>query len=178
MKIYTKTGDRGTTQVYSKEVLRLSKDDILLDNYGNLDELNSQIGLLHAFINEHNITLPYPIDLGWIQNTLFAIGFAMSDDDNLSEDISKTLETWIDLMTAELPAQTSFILPGGSIPASQAHVCRTITRRAERTLVALGNDREINPIAMQFTNRLSDFFFTTARFLNYLSKVNDIKVTQ
>lgn len=176
MKIYTKTGDKGTTQVYTKEVLRLTKNDIVLENYGNLDELNSCVGLLQALLSDKQITLPYPIDLQWVQHTLFSIGFAISDDDTLTSEIVEQLESWIDLMTDALPAQTSFILPGGSIPASQSHVCRTVTRRAERTLVALSQVRDVNPLAIQFVNRLSDFFFVTARFLNYLSKVEDIMV--
>ncbi|MEM0910493.1 MAG: cob(I)yrinic acid a,c-diamide adenosyltransferase [Pseudomonadota bacterium] len=176
MKIYTKTGDEGTTQVYSKEVFRLPKNDALLENYGNLDELNANVGMLQSQVIEHRDTLLQNIDLYWIQNTLFTIGFALSDDDKIAANITDTLESWIDLMTDKLPSQTSFILPGGCVAASQAHICRTVTRRTERSLVALSNQRDINPLALQFINRLSDFFFVMARYLNQISHCDDIKV--
>ncbi|MDT0594166.1 cob(I)yrinic acid a,c-diamide adenosyltransferase [Glaciecola petra] len=181
MKIYTKQGDKGTTAVYTHEVLRLSKDDILLDCYGTLDELNANLGLIVAKLRAANsqtneLTSEWLDTLQTCQQQLFAIGFAISDDDKLHLSSVDKLEVHIDKMQSKLPPQTSFILPGGSEIAAQIHVARTITRRAERILVSLSKQHEVNEIALTYLNRLSDFLFVLARYCNFVSNIKDISV--
>jgi cob(I)alamin adenosyltransferase len=176
MKIYTKGGDQGQTQIYADQVLRLSKSDSVLDCYGTLDELNAHIGLLRSYINQDNALSIVGKQLEPIQQALFQIGFAISAATKLVDQDVKNLEHEIDRLQALLSTQTSFILPGGCIAASQAHVCRTVARRAERNLVALIPEHTIPAICLQFINRLSDYLFVIARSLNHESGVNDIKV--
>jgi cob(I)alamin adenosyltransferase len=181
MKIYTKTGDRGTTQVYTSEVLRLDKNDAILECYGSIDELNSHIGLLSALmsnidadINDANSLSPtFMFD---IQKTLFSIGFAISDKPQIDENATQVLEDAIDKLQQELPAQTKFILPGGSQLAAQAHICRTVARRAERTIVSVSQQRNVPAICIQYLNRLSDYFFVAARAFNCRAQIADIEV--
>ena len=175
MKIYTKGGDQGQTQIYADKVLRLSKSDAVLDCYGTLDELNAHLGLLHSYINlQTNSSAARPLQT--IQQALFQIGFAISANSKLSQTDVEQLEIEIDNMQAILAPQTTFILPGGCIAAAQAHVCRTVTRRAERNLVALIDEHPIPEVCLQFINRLSDYLFVLARSLNHQTGVNDIKV--
>ncbi len=189
MKIYTKQGDKGTTAVYTKEVIRVSKDDILVETYGTLDELNSQIGLLVSCINTmspfndstNNMTEVTEIskwvtNLQTCQHDLFTIGFALSDTDKLTNESVGKLETWIDTIQSTLPPQTHFILPGGSFISSQTHVVRTIARRAERTLVSLSKIHDVNATSIAYLNRLSDFMFVFARLMNKVNSIEDIKV--
>jgi cob(I)alamin adenosyltransferase len=179
MKIYTKTGDKGTTQVYTAEVLRLSKDDIILECYGTLDELNSHIGLLSALlisvkgINTEALSCEF---LQAIQHNLFAIGFAISDKPQLNETSVEALEEAIDKLQSTLAPQTKFILPGGSHLGAQAHVARTIARRAERKLVSLSAQQNIPDICIAYINRLSDYLFVAARSLNAATGIADIEV--
>lgn len=181
MKIYTKQGDTGTTAVYTHEVLRMSKDDILLDCYGTLDELNAHLGLLVSKLQTSNIQTRDPSS-DWqkaiqeCQQQLFAIGFALSDSDKLNQSSVTTLENHIDDMQEKLPTQTSFILPGGSELAAQTHVARTVTRRAERILVSLSKHHQVSDLALIYLNRLSDFLFVFARYCNFVSNIEDIKV--
>ncbi|MGQ8365799.1 cob(I)yrinic acid a,c-diamide adenosyltransferase [Glaciecola sp. 1036] len=177
MKIYTKQGDAGQTSVYTSQILKVDKDHVLLDTYGSFDELNANVGLAIAQLvtddNKHKILVE---TLTFIQNSIFNIGFALSDEDKLTQDMIERLEFWIDEMSQQLAPLTSFILPGGSITAAQLHVCRTIARRAERHLVSLKKNHSINPLALAFTNRLSDYFFVAARFVNMQQNKPDIKV--
>ncbi|KXI30773.1 cob(I)yrinic acid a,c-diamide adenosyltransferase [Paraglaciecola hydrolytica] len=175
MKIYTKGGDQGQTQIYADKVLRLSKSDAVLDCYGTLDELNAHLGLLHSYINlQTNSSAARPLQT--IQQALFQIGFAISANSKLSQTDVEQLEIEIDNMQAILAPQTTFILPGGCIAAAQAHVCRTVTRRAERHLVALMQEHTVPGVCLQYINRLSDYLFVLARSLNHQTGVNDIKV--
>lgn len=180
MKIYTKTGDKGTTQVYTSEVLRLNKDDAILECYGTIDELNSHIGLLSSLLNqssnEHTDTVLNPAFMFDIQQTLFSIGFAISDKPQLSENAPLILENAIDILQQKLPAQTKFILPGGCQAAAQAHICRTVARRAERTIVSVAQQQNVPDICFQYLNRLSDYFFVAARALNAKANIADIEV--
>ncbi len=179
MKIYTRQGDSGETQVYAKQTLRVSKDDHILDTYGTLDELNAHIGLLVASLEQTDtVTSSHVVmaDLKNIQHNLFQIGFAISDSSQLSAEHVEHLEIQIDKMQEELPPQRHFILPGGTIAASQAHVCRTVCRRAERVLVGLGKVHQVDALAHQYLNRLSDYLFVIARALNHGAGVDDIKV--
>lgn len=185
MKIYTRTGDTGQTQVYTHEILKKDKDDSLLQCYGTLDELNSYVGLIAAQfladtnINDDTTALAHPEVLMWlqqIQHDIFAMGFAMSNASQLREDGVTWLETCIDSMTEDLAPQTSFILPGGTVNAAHVHVARTIARRAERELVTLHKHTELAPNVLKYINRLSDFMFVLARTTNAQSNVADISV--
>jgi cob(I)alamin adenosyltransferase len=192
MKIYTKTGDKGTTQVYTSQVLRLDKNDAILECYWSIDELNSHIGLLSILLigapseqqkpngqNALNIRLNEFVNPAFmfnIQQTLFSIGFAISDKPQIDNNATEALEIAIDAMQSELPTQTKFILPGGTQAASQAHICRTVTRRAERTIVTVAKQQNVPEICIQYLNRLSDYFFVAARYLNHRENHADIEV--
>jgi cob(I)alamin adenosyltransferase len=193
MKIYTRTGDTGQTQVYTHEVLKKDKDDSLLQCYGTLDELNSYVGLVAAHLvantntcantdsDTHTVTssLPHAEAIRWleqIQRDIFAMGFAMSNASQLRDDGVQWLESCIDSMTEQLAPQTSFILPGGTVNAAHVHVARTIVRRAERELVTLHKHTELAPNVLKYINRLSDFMFVLARATNAQSDIADISV--
>ncbi len=162
MKIYTRTGDAGNTQVYASQTLRVSKDDILLATYGDIDELNSHLGMLVCLLGEHG-ERPF---LENIQRTLFQAGFAISASSTLTSDDVAKLEKAIDAHTAILPPQTQFLLPGGCQAASQCHIARTVCRRAERTVIRLAGQHAVPDAVMAYLNRLSDYLYTLARTLN------------
>jgi cob(I)alamin adenosyltransferase len=172
VKIYTKGGDKGQTQVYADKPLRLSKSDEILECYGSLDELNAHLGLLVSLLNNSECCT----DLQRVQTLLFQIGFAISANSSVSQTDIDALEQKIDIMQSQLPAQTSFILPGGDQIAAQAHVCRTLTRRAERRLVALTEKYPVPELCLAYVNRLSDYLFVLARWQNFQAGIADIKV--
>ena len=168
MKIYTKKGDLGDTRIYADTPIKVRKDSSELACYGTLDELNSHIGLLQA-------QLETPVSLLTdIQRHLFQIGFAISATTALSEQDVLALEHAIDQLSEQLEPQRSFILPGGCIQAAQAHVCRTVTRRAERELVSLLEDYPVPAVVPAYLNRLSDYFFVLARWMNIKANQPDI----
>jgi cob(I)alamin adenosyltransferase len=176
MKIYTKTGDAGTTSLVGGK--RVNKDDDRLEAYGTIDELNSWVGLIIA-----TSILPAEDDntLIWIQNKLFDLGCELATEPEstwkpkqISTDDVARLESEIDRIDALLPKHNQFILPGGSAQAANAHIARTIARRAERRMVTLSNSTTINPPAMKFVNRLSDYLFVFARYLNKIAKKNEL----
>ena len=172
MKIYTKTGDKGHTQIYADKVVRLPKSANVLECYGTLDELNAHLGLLGSYIEA-------PEDktkLEQIQQILFQIGFAISATTKLVDSDISSLESQIDGMQNILPPQTSFILPTGCTAATQAHVCRTVTRRAERTMVALLDEYPVPDICLRYLNRLSDYLFVFARMQNFQAGIEETKV--
>ena len=164
MKIYTKTGDEGITSLYGGK--RVSKDDIRIEAYGTVDELNAFVGMLIA-------TLPTKSQkevLYQVQNRLFTIGSILASDPDkdlptpdLKEDDIEILENAMDNMDAQLPSLRSFVLPGGSQANSLAHVCRTVNRRAERRVISLSKVVELDPILVKYLNRLSDYFFILSR---------------
>jgi cob(I)alamin adenosyltransferase len=178
MKIYTKTGDSGMTGLFGGK--RISKDDARIEAYGTLDELNSFLGFLNIGFSENK----YNTVLFDVQNRLFDIGSHLASDPEkhvlpsgiTSEDISE-LERFMDDMDAELPPLKNFILPGGHVIVAQAHICRTICRRAERRVVTLQQYSEIDPMIVMYLNRLSDFLFILARFLAKKSGVEELKWT-
>ncbi|MBX3043402.1 MAG: cob(I)yrinic acid a,c-diamide adenosyltransferase [Candidatus Kapabacteria bacterium] len=176
MKIYTKTGDDGTTGLFNG--VRVSKYDIRVESYGTVDELNSIIGLARTFTAHIEISDALKI----ISNTLFTLGSDLATPLNpppkfevtrLSPESIAYLENLIDEYTDKLPPLKSFILPGGSQSASFLHQARTVCRRAERLIVRLSELENIGPFVIIFINRLSDYLFTAARYENHLSGISD-----
>jgi cob(I)alamin adenosyltransferase len=169
MKIYTRSGDHGETSLFTGG--RVRKDDPRVDAYGTVDELNSVIGLARA----HGISEP---GAGWlevIQNELFVVGADLATPlgsepswlVRLTAEPTAALEARIDQMDTELPPLRHFILPGGTVAASTLHIARTVCRRAERACLAVGElDEAINPHVVTYLNRLSDFLFVLARWVN------------
>lgn len=176
MKIYTKTGDQGTTSLFGGR--RISKDDLRIEAYGTIDELNSCIGLLNNMIQQDDLR-NHMLD---IQAYLFVIGSNLAADPENNSikvpalEVSKTnlLETWIDEMEKELKPLQYFVLPGGSQGSSQAHLCRTVCRRAERRVVSLSQMESVNPEIIIYLNRLSDYLFVLSRYLNQLNEIEEI----
>jgi cob(I)alamin adenosyltransferase len=172
MKIYTKTGDKGQTQIYAEQMIRMPKNADVLECYGTLDELNAHLGLLGSYISIEADKL----HIEKIQQTLFQIGFAISATTKVSDADVDMLESHIDRMQISLPAQTSFILPSGCTAATQAHVCRTVARRAERSMVALLDDYPVPDVCLRYLNRLSDYLFVFARAQNFQLGIEESKV--
>lgn len=176
MKIYTRTGDSGTTALLGGR--RVPKDDPRIEAYGTVDELNSFVGVARA-------TWPAsPIDeqLAMVQRDLFDIGAQLSaagDPRFKGADPARieALERAIDTMESELTPLRNFILPGGSVPASHLHVARTVCRRAERLVVALDDGSEDGQRTVVYLNRLSDYLFVAARYANLRSAVEDVAWT-
>lgn len=178
MKIYTKTGDKGQTSLF--DGTRLSKDDIRIEAYGTVDELNSNLGLLISLLPN------FPIEevefLIEIQRDLFVIGSYLAtpfDKINLLKlkEIDVTLisklEIAMDTMDSQLKELKSFILPGGSQSIAVCHICRTVCRRAERRVVTLASMDTINENLIIYLNRLSDYFFTMSRFIAFKSNIKE-----
>ena len=175
--VYTRTGDKGTTSLVGG--LRVSKTDVRLESYGTVDELNSHIGLLISLIkDEHDIEI-----LTRVQNLLFVVGSNLATDQSNTElrqasvvhaEEIMTLELEIDRIDAELPPLRAFVLPGGCQASAQCHVCRTVCRRAERRILALGEQAEVQPELLQFVNRLSDYLFVLASKINIDEKKSEI----
>ncbi len=175
MKIYTKTGDKGTTSLLGGT--RVSKDDLRIEAYGTLDELNSHIGLLIAYLNEDEIIGK----LSTIQSLLFNLGshLAAESDDHpslpeLTEAYVTDLEVAIDHYETELEPMKSFILPGGSVAVAQAHVCRTVARRAERRIIGAGIEHKNIDLIVKIMNRLSDFLFVLSRLIAKRAGIDDV----
>ncbi|MFW5851379.1 MAG: cob(I)yrinic acid a,c-diamide adenosyltransferase [Bacteroidota bacterium] len=164
MKIYTKTGDAGTTSLLGGT--RVSKYHIRLESYGTIDELNAHVGLLRDMIeNEDDSAF-----LAQIQHTLFAICSHLANEDpdtkktpDFSEKHIKLVEQKIDEYTDALPVLANFIVPGGHPVSSQCHVARTVCRRGERNVIRLSEEASVNQDVIRFLNRLSDFLFVLAR---------------
>lgn len=164
-KIYTKTGDKGQTSLLGGK--RVPKYHLRIETYGTIDELNSFVGLLGDQPLEDN----YKNILLEIQNKLFVAESLIAADQGsevfslplITENDISLLENEIDEMNKVLPPLSNFILPGGHQSVSYAHVCRTITRRAERLIIRLALDHDIDEIIIRYFNRLSDYFFVLAR---------------
>jgi len=174
MKIYTKTGDKGQTGLYSGR--RLSKAHPRVEAYGTVDELNACVGLLRDHLTDTTIREQLLVQ----QHHLFALGAAMADDRpgqayQLPSTAASGLETAMDAMDADLPKMTHFILPGGSLAVSHAHLCRTVCRRAERRTVELAGEVELDESIVVFLNRLSDYFFVLSRHLARIEGVEELK---
>ena len=167
-QITTRTGDGGTTSLADGS--RHSKSAPRFMTMGDVDELNSQIGLLRSHLQMHTSELDRDLDgfLIDIQHHLFEIGseLAVPGMTFLTEGAVNTLDEWSAKYNSMLPPLKEFILPSGVMAASQAHVCRSVTRRAERSMVGLAKVEAINDACPQYLNRCSDVFFIMARVLN------------
>jgi len=172
VKIYTRTGDSGETSLFGGA--RIAKHDPRIEAYGTTDELNSVIGVARAAWPSS----PIDTQLHEIQSDLFEIGaYLASPGSNrfhgVAEPRIEALEKAIDAMEGELPQLTAFILPGGSMPAAQLHVARTVCRRAERRVIALGESSADMRTTITYLNRLSDYLFVAARFANLKHGISD-----
>ena len=161
-KIYTRKGDDGATELSNRD--RIDKCDTRIEAMGDIDELNSILGLLRA----NNIPSEISSYLLNIQHRLFDIGAELAIPGNaiISPESVDKLEELIDNFNADLPSLKEFILPGGSLSASICHLARTICRRSERTLVRLARKQTFNAETLRYVNRLSDLLFVFARTLN------------
>lgn len=165
MKIYTKTGDTGTTGLFGGG--RVSKSHYRVEAYGTVDELNAYIGM----VRDQEVNQQRKAILVDIQNHLFSIGAEMATAHDagkaripkLSEESITQLEKEIDQMEETLPAMRHFVLPGGHIATSFCHIARCVCRRAERLTVALDQKEAINPLTIKYLNRLSDYLFVLSR---------------
>jgi cob(I)alamin adenosyltransferase len=166
MKIYTKTGDKGTTSLIGGT--KVSKGHMRIESYGSVDELNSYMGLVRTYLNQEDV---FSGLIAEIQNNLFVIGSLLAADPGnhsmvlpeLSmEDVSK-LEQAMDKMNETLEELKTFILPAGSVEVAQCHIARCVCRRAERSVVRLSEVSPVDKIVIIYLNRLSDFLFTLAR---------------
>ena len=178
VKIYTRTGDSGDTALF--DGTRVQKSDSRVAAYGDVDELNAWLGLVVSNLNDDDIAPK----LRQIQRDLFAIGARLADPSHriagrvskavISADDVARLEGWIDALDHELPALRRFILAGGSAAGASLHVARTVCRRAERAMVALGGEAfEVE--LLQYVNRLSDLLFTMARAVNRRAGVPEVE---
>lgn len=174
-KIYTRSGDKGETSLYTGE--RVLKNDPIIDAIGTVDELNSAIGCALASLPKETLKLEGQLLI--IQHALFDLGAALATPRTRakSDKIEKTrfddesitlLEQWMDQFSETLPPLKTFILPGGHAAGAALHLARSICRRAERTCVPLNQQHEISDRVMKYLNRLSDYLFMASRFVNHM----------
>lgn len=184
MKVYTKTGDSGTTALFGGT--RVPKDHARIESYGTVDELNSHIGL----IRDQEINTHYKTILIEIQDRLFTVGAILATPPEkevlkngekrlqnlgiLESDI-ELLENEIDAMEDALPQMTHFVLPGGHTTVSYCHIARCVCRRAERLAVHLDHNEPVEPSAIKYLNRLSDYLFVLARKLSFDLNADEVK---
>jgi cob(I)alamin adenosyltransferase len=172
MKVYTKKGDDGSTGLIGGT--RVTKDDVRIEAYGTVDELNSWIGL----VRDQTALAEYKSELIAIQETLFTIGSHLAADPEKNQmqlpEINKSaitaLENSIDIMEEKLEPMKNFILPGGNENVSQIHITRCVCRRAERRVISLSKKALIDPILIHYLNRLSDYLFVLSRRTNLTEK--------
>lgn len=177
-KIYTKTGDKGSTSLIGG--VRVPKNHIRIESYGTVDELNSYLGMVHDMANDARIS-------EWIheiQDRLFTIGSVLATNQEKEvkmklPDVHEAdvifLEQKIDEMNETLPEMRSFILPGGNLASSTTHVARCVCRRAERICVGMQQEDEFVPeLIVQYLNRLSDFLFVLARYIAHINGAEDM----
>ncbi len=184
MKVYTKTGDKGTTALFGGS--RVPKYHIRIESYGTVDELNSYIGL----IRDQEIAPVYKAQLIHIQDKLFTLGAILATDPEkailkngkerlniarISEDDVAYLEDAIDEMEKELPPMTHFVLPGGHTTVSYCHIARCVCRRAERLSTHLNDIEPTDEMVLKYLNRLSDYLFVLARKLTFDLNADEVK---
>ncbi len=178
MKIYTRTGDKGKTSLFTGE--RVPKNHPHIEAIGNLDECNSALGLAIAHLPTEAIFKQTKQRLEDIQHALFDVGAAVATPRNSANKTKKEntrfgvhatelLEQWIDEMEAELAPLTAFILPGGHCAGASVHLARSICRRAERYITPLVVEGLVSNEVFVYMNRLSDYLFVVARYINYLT---------
>jgi cob(I)alamin adenosyltransferase len=176
-KVYTRTGDKGETSIVGG--IRMKKSSERLEAYGTVDELSAHLGLLASMLpdGEHKSMIIR------IQRNLFNVCTNLATDQSqtplydsahLPEGEIELLEQEVDRMMGLLPERQGFILPGGTQAAAQAHVCRTVCRRAERRIVALSEVAQVSPEVQQYVNRLSDYLFVLAKIINFNENVSEI----
>jgi len=174
---YTRTGDEGKTSLIGG--LRVAKYDDRVEAYGTVDELSAFIGVLY---DQEGVTAEMRAVLDTVQNKLFTIESHFALDENsevkkmipqLSPDDVAFLEHEIDVMNAQLPELRSFVIPGGNLKASHAHVCRTVCRRAERQGWRLAAQHPVDSVDLKYLNRLSDYFFVLSRYFIFLANENE-----
>ncbi|HEX4124241.1 MAG TPA: cob(I)yrinic acid a,c-diamide adenosyltransferase [Tepidisphaeraceae bacterium] len=179
MKIYTRTGDKGTTGLIGGS--RVSKSDPRIECTGDIDELNAAIGVATAALGAEHRALADA--LGTVQNELFVLGALVAAPHptptakalpELDETMITRLEMQMDAADAELPPLKQFILPGGGEVAARLHFARTVCRRAERQLVRFSQDRPVPPLSVIYLNRLSDWLFVQARWANHREGIADV----
>ena len=177
MKIYTKTGDKGKTGLIGGT--RVSKNDMRLDAYGTIDELNAFVGLLTTYLSDFDVNFPF---LKRIQHNLFSVGAYLATDKEkadadksavFEEDEILLIEQEIDKLNEILPPLKAFVLPGGTPTGAVAHVCRTIARRAERRIYDVAEHYPVDEKIHIYMNRLSDYFFVFSRHLTKESSKED-----
>jgi cob(I)alamin adenosyltransferase len=166
MKIYTKSGDKGKTSLIGGK--RIDKDELQVEAYGSVDELNSNLGLLVEYLTQKN-DKEFILE---IQNKLFIIGSQLAFDikssnnlvlPSLDKNSIIKIENEIDLIESQVSKMTNFIIPGGSKIISICHICRSVCRRAERRVVSLSKQSKIDSLIIIFLNRFSDYLFVLSR---------------
>jgi len=174
MRLYTKTGDDGKTGLIGGQ--RVSKDDVRVAAYGDVDELNAAMGLAIAACTDE----PLAQKMRLVQDQLFQLGAELSNPvprtapSTINTALAALLESWIDQATSAVTPLKQFVLPGGTELAARLHLARTVCRRAERSLVHLAAQQPVNPSALVYLNRLSDLLFAWARLANHLAGVPDV----
>lgn len=176
MKIYTKKGDQGKTSLLGGS--RVPKYHLRIEAYGTVDELNSLMGL----IGDQEVNNSFLPLIRSVQHELFTLGSQLANDPehshfklpDISEDAISSLESSIDKMNEELPPLKNFILPGGHIANSYAHMARSVCRRAERRVVELNETEPIPADILAYLNRLSDWLFVLARYISFKTKSSEI----
>jgi cob(I)alamin adenosyltransferase len=177
MRIYTRTGDKGQTSIIGG---RVDKDDVRVEAYGTVDEVNCFVGQAMTELDER-IFKDVLDDLEKIQHELFDCGGDLANvsskrEMKLGQEAIDYLESRIDEFIEEAPELERFILPGGSKPSASIHIARTVARRAERLIVTLIKTEEKVPeVCLQYMNRLSDYFFALARVINFRLQVKDVE---
>ncbi|MFN2431416.1 MAG: cob(I)yrinic acid a,c-diamide adenosyltransferase [Gemmatimonadota bacterium] len=179
MKIYTRTGDAGETSLF--DGTRVSKDDLRVRAYGEVDELNAALGVAHASATHPEVLALLPE----LERDLFALGGQLANPAErsprkvaksaLGHERVERLEQAIDALEEELPPLKRFILPGGSPGGAALHLARAVCRRAERAVVSLGRAETVSPVVFQYLNRLSDWLFVAARAENRRAGVEEVE---
>lgn len=178
MKIYTKTGDKGMTSLIGGK--RVAKNSARLESYGTIDELNSYLGMIRSLAGDEQIT----DELVGIQSRLFDVGGNLATDPEntdikvklgIRESDIRLLEEAIDRMDTEVPPMKYFVLPGGDQLSSFCHIARTVCRRAERRILDLAEEAQVDELVLKYVNRLSDYLFILSRKVAYDSGIEERK---
>lgn len=183
-KIYTKTGDKGDTSLYTGQ--RVPKNDPSIEAIGTVDECNCSIGVAVSLMGNQPLLAPLKDQLETIQHALFDLGAALAtprtratstkiDRTRFDHDATLQLEKWMDEMDAELPELHAFILPGGHPCGAVLHLARSMCRRAERLVVPLNKRADVSDHVLVYLNRLSDYLFILSRYVNLITNTPEIK---